>query len=174
MAGGTELNAPVDADSPTTRPRIEGDREQEIYVATLSVLAEMGYDNMTLDAVATAAHASKATLYRRWNGKLALVIDALRSIKATSVVPDTGNLREDLLLSYCSPGGVTDRASVDTYPGSRFTRSELRVKRYQLRARTVLRIFLRQESAEDSRLRGCRSSSCVRWSWAWGSQPRDA
>lgn len=109
------MNASVDADSPTSRPRIEGDREQEIYLATLTVLADMGYDNMTLDAVATAAHASKATLYRRWNGKLALVIDALKSIKSPAVVPDTGSLREDLLQAYCSPGGVTDRTSVDTF-----------------------------------------------------------
>ncbi|HSF97474.1 MAG TPA: TetR/AcrR family transcriptional regulator [Ornithinibacter sp.] len=97
------------------RPRVDGEREQEIFHATLTVLAEMGYDNMTLDAVATAAHASKATLYRRWNGKLALVIDALKSMKATSTVPDTGSLREDLLATYCSAGGVTDRASVDTF-----------------------------------------------------------
>jgi AcrR family transcriptional regulator len=97
------------------RPRVDGDREQEIFHATLSVLAEMGYDNMTLDAVATTAHASKATLYRRWSGKLPLVIDALKSMKASSSIPDTGNLRDDLLATYCSAGGVTDRASVDTF-----------------------------------------------------------
>lgn len=97
------------------RPRVDGDREQQIFHATLTVLAEMGYDNMTLDAVAAAAHASKATLYRRWNGKLPLVIDALKSMKASTSVPDTGNLRDDLLATYCSPGGVTDRASVDTF-----------------------------------------------------------
>ena len=97
------------------RPRVDGDREQQIFHATLTVLAEMGYDNMTLDAVATTAHASKATLYRRWNGKLPLVIDALKSMKASPSVPDTGNLRDDLLATYCSAGGVTDHASVDTF-----------------------------------------------------------
>ena len=38
---------------------------------------EVGYDRLTMDAVAQRAKASKATLYRRWNGKASLVIDAL-------------------------------------------------------------------------------------------------
>jgi len=79
-----------------TRPRVEGDREQEIFDATLQVLEEVGYDRLTMDAVASAARASKATLYRRWNGKVALVIDALISQKGQPVVPDTGTLRGDL------------------------------------------------------------------------------
>ena len=41
------------------------------------MLADVGYDRLTMDAVATAAKASKATLYRRWNDKASLVIDAL-------------------------------------------------------------------------------------------------
>ena len=64
-----------------TRPRVEGDREQEILDATLDVLAEVGYDRLTMDAVATAARASKATLYRRWNSKVSLIIEALLSQK---------------------------------------------------------------------------------------------
>ena len=60
-----------------TRPRVEGDREAEILEATLDVLGEVGYDRLTMDAVALRAKASKATLYRRWNGKVSLVIDAL-------------------------------------------------------------------------------------------------
>ena len=54
---------------PTTRPRVEGERELEILEATLEVLGDVGYDRLTMDAVATRAKASKATLYRRWNGK---------------------------------------------------------------------------------------------------------
>ena len=67
-----------------TRPRVEGDREQEIFDATLQVLEEVGSDRLTMDAVASAARASKATLYRRWNGKVALVIDALISLRINS------------------------------------------------------------------------------------------
>ncbi len=92
-----------------TRPRVEGDREQEILAATLDVLADVGYDRLTMDAVATHARASKATLYRRWNGKVALIIDALLSQKGAPDVPDTGTLRGDLLEVFCGMGGMTDQ-----------------------------------------------------------------
>ena len=95
---------------PAARRRVEGARELEIYAATLSILAEVGYDRMTMDAVATEAKASKATLYRRWQGKASLVIDALLSTKAPPVVPvDTGTLRGDLLGLFCGHGGLTDQ-----------------------------------------------------------------
>ncbi|MFW5473408.1 TetR/AcrR family transcriptional regulator [Knoellia sp. CPCC 206450] len=90
------------------RPRVEGDREQEILQATLDVLAEVGYDRLTMDAVAAAAKASKATLYRRWSSKSALVIDAVLAQKGPTSTPDTGSLREDLLQMHCGTGGVTD------------------------------------------------------------------
>ena len=93
---------------PVGRPRVEGDREREILDATLSVLAEVGYDRLTMDAVATSAKASKATLYRRWSTKQALVVDAVCSQKSSEPVPDTGRLRDDLIALYCGLGGFRD------------------------------------------------------------------
>lgn len=95
-----------------TRPRVEGDREQEILDATLDVLADVGYDRLTMDAVAAQARASKATLYRRWSTKPALVIDALLSQKEPQELPDTGTLRGDLLGTYCGMGGLTDTRQI--------------------------------------------------------------
>ncbi|GAA4114736.1 TetR/AcrR family transcriptional regulator [Knoellia locipacati] len=94
------------------RPRVEGEREQEILHATLDVLAEVGYDRLTMDAVAAAAKASKATLYRRWSSKSALVIDAVLAQKGPTTAPDTGSLREDLLQMHCGAGGVTDERAM--------------------------------------------------------------
>ena len=92
-----------------TRPRVEGEREQEILSATLEVLAEVGYDLLTMDAVATRAKASKATLYRRWRGKPELVVAAVMCHhSATATAPDTGTLRGDLLAAYCGHGGISD------------------------------------------------------------------
>ena len=90
------------------RPRVEGDRELEILDATLEVLAESGYDRLTMDAVATRARVSKATLYRRWRSKANLVIDALLAHKEPSAPADTGSLRGDLLGTFCGMGGLTD------------------------------------------------------------------
>lgn len=92
-----------------TRPRIEGEREMEILAATLQVLDEVGYDLLTMDAVATRAKASKATLYRRWNGKPELVVAAITAHKGDVVVPDTGTLRGDLLEAYCGASGGLDQ-----------------------------------------------------------------
>ncbi len=91
-----------------TRPRVEGERELEIFDATLAILAEVGYDLLTMDAVATRAKASKATLYRRWKGKPELVVAAIMSRKGETVIPDTGTLRGDLLTAYCGTGGISD------------------------------------------------------------------
>lgn len=98
------------------RPRVEGEREGEILDATLELLRELGYDRLTMDAVAARAKASKATLYRRWAAKHTLIVDALmRSKKAPDVTDvDTGTLRGDLLATYCAPGGFagTNNAEV--------------------------------------------------------------
>ena len=92
------------------RPRVEGDRADEILDATLTLLFEVGYDRLTLDAVARKARASKATLYRRWDTKASLVVDALVRAKQAPTVDDhdTGSLRGDLMSTFCSPHGVVD------------------------------------------------------------------
>jgi AcrR family transcriptional regulator len=73
-------------------------REAELLAVTLELLQEHGYDRLTLDAVATTAHASKATLYRRWPTKAELVLAAfVEGTRQVAADPDTGTLRGDLL-----------------------------------------------------------------------------
>jgi AcrR family transcriptional regulator len=74
-------------------------RETAILRTTLELLAESGYDQLTIDAVAARARCSKATIYRRWPDKAALVITAIRrhAGQPAAVAPDTGGLRSDLL-----------------------------------------------------------------------------
>lgn len=74
-------------------------REDAILRATLELLAESGYDQLTIDAVAARARCSKATIYRRWPGKAALVMTAVRrhAGQPATAAPDTGSLRPDLL-----------------------------------------------------------------------------
>ena len=98
------------------RPRVEGEREQEILEATLDVLAEVGYDRLTMDAVAAAAHASKATLYRRWETKASLVLGAVLAVKGPiDELPDTGSLRSDLIASHCGHGGLSDERQMAVF-----------------------------------------------------------
>lgn len=97
----------------TGRPRVEGDREEQILDAALGLLLELGYDRFTMDAVAREAHASKATLYRRWESKPVLVIDALMRAKSAPhpVAPDTGSLRQDLLDTFCGASGLASQVN---------------------------------------------------------------
>ncbi|GGV53998.1 TetR/AcrR family transcriptional regulator [Streptomyces griseoflavus] len=79
------------------RSRITPEREAELYGAVLELLREVGYDAVTMDAVAARTRSSKATLYRQWGGKAELVVRALRSQKPGSIADiDTGTLRGDL------------------------------------------------------------------------------
>ncbi|MFI6621130.1 TetR/AcrR family transcriptional regulator [Streptomyces sp. NPDC050528] len=79
------------------RSRITPEREAELYAAVLDLLREVGYDALTMDAVATRTKSSKATLYRQWGGKAELVAKAVRHSKPGRTTDvDTGSLRGDM------------------------------------------------------------------------------
>jgi AcrR family transcriptional regulator len=88
-------------------------RDPEILDATLEVLAETGYDGMTIDMVAARAKAGKATVYRRWASKSELVIDAVACMNSADIdfdaLPDTGTLRGDLI-AMIKPHSIEDGA----------------------------------------------------------------
>ncbi|HEY1573709.1 MAG TPA: TetR/AcrR family transcriptional regulator [Pseudonocardiaceae bacterium] len=74
------------------------ERRTAVFDSVFALLAEVGYDRMTMDAVAARAHVSKATIYRTWPDKPDLVAEALAyHFKDTPNIPDTGSLRGDLL-----------------------------------------------------------------------------
>jgi AcrR family transcriptional regulator len=86
-------------------------RDPEILEATIDVLAETGFDGMTIDMVAARAKAGKATVYRRWASKADLVIDAVACMKNADLdfdhLPDTGTLRGDLV-AMIKPHSIDD------------------------------------------------------------------
>jgi AcrR family transcriptional regulator len=83
-------------------------REAELLAVTLRLLQRHGYDRLTVEAVATEAKASKATMYRRWPSKADLVLAAfIEGTRESAVPPRTGSLRGDLLAigaSVCQQG----------------------------------------------------------------------
>jgi AcrR family transcriptional regulator len=79
-----------------------------IFQATVGVLQDVGYDRLTMDAVAQAARASKATLYRRWTSKAELVVEAICQTESVQL-PKTGSLRGDLIALASGPGGLSHR-----------------------------------------------------------------
>jgi len=82
---------PLDQD-----PRIERSR-RVILEAALAELGEVGYGALTIESVAARAGVGKSTIYRHWSGKLALVEDAFRTMKAQVLIPDEGTIRERII-----------------------------------------------------------------------------
>ncbi|MFC8431840.1 TetR/AcrR family transcriptional regulator [Streptomyces sp. NPDC057253] len=80
------------------RKRLTEEREREILDVTFDLVAEVGYEQATVDEVARRTQASTATLYRRWENKPRLVITAMTARKYPPLPPiDTGGLRDDLV-----------------------------------------------------------------------------
>ena len=79
------------------RPR-DKSRDVAIEKAAVELLREVGYEQVTIEAVAARARVSKATIYRRWKNKAALVADAVHHYAfCKAPVIDTGSLRGDLI-----------------------------------------------------------------------------
>jgi AcrR family transcriptional regulator len=78
------------------RPRDEVAKAR-ILDSALEVLEQVGFVNTTTDAIAERAGASKATIYRWWPNKAAVLIEALREqVAQENPFPDTGDLYRDV------------------------------------------------------------------------------
>lgn len=77
------------------RPR-SAKADAAIVRATLELLVEEGFQGLSVEAVRKRARVGKATIYRRFPDKSALVRAALEHLHAQLEVPDTGSVREDL------------------------------------------------------------------------------
>jgi AcrR family transcriptional regulator len=62
-----------------------------------ALLADVGYNALTIDGVAANAGVGKATIYRWWPTKPALVLDALLHWLKLEVAPSTGNVEKDFI-----------------------------------------------------------------------------
>src|SRR3954465_4956485 len=97
------------------RPR-DPRRREAILAAAIALVGEVGYDRVTVDALAARAGVSKPTIYRRWpGGKPEIVVEAIRAKRSEGgELPDTGSLRGDLLAML---GGVIDSLDANVAGG---------------------------------------------------------
>ena len=78
------------------RPRSEHSRSA-ILVSTLKLLQKAGFPELCIEAIAADANVGKATVYRWWPNKAALVADAFSSSADSELrFPDTGSVRSDM------------------------------------------------------------------------------
>jgi AcrR family transcriptional regulator len=78
------------------RPR-SAEADRRILDAALLLLGEQGFAEMSVEAVAARAGVGKATIYRRWPSKEALVAAAIATLRPELAPVDTGNVRDDLV-----------------------------------------------------------------------------
>ncbi|WNS41118.1 TetR/AcrR family transcriptional regulator [Paenibacillus sp. MMS20-IR301] len=79
------------------RPR-NSEAKNAILNASYDLLLEMGFGSVTVEKIAEQAKVSKATIYKWWPNKAAVVMDGyLFAAAARLPVPDTGSVKEDLL-----------------------------------------------------------------------------
>jgi AcrR family transcriptional regulator len=81
---------------PPGRPRSEQARVA-ILRSALKLLGKNGFSGLTIEAVAAHAGVGKATVYRWWPNKAALIADAFASSTTRRLhFPDTGSVRTDM------------------------------------------------------------------------------
>ncbi len=90
------MNEPEQTMRKAGRPR-SAQSHQAILEATLALFAEVGLQGLSIEAIAERAGVGKTTIYRRWSSKEDVVKDALDLFRSSNPVPDTGNIRNDLL-----------------------------------------------------------------------------
>ncbi len=77
------------------RPR-SVESHQAMLLATLALLVEIGFDAMSIEAIAARAGVGKTTIYRRYASKEELVVDAIENVREEVLIPNTGNLWDDI------------------------------------------------------------------------------
>ncbi|MFQ4138107.1 TetR/AcrR family transcriptional regulator [Nodosilinea sp. PGN35] len=77
------------------RPRSAA-AHRKMLQAALELLAEMGFEAMSIEAIAARARVGKTTIYRRYSSKEELVADAIESLREEVVIPDNGSLWADM------------------------------------------------------------------------------
>src|SRR5271170_4116344 len=86
---------------PPGRPRSEAAR-RAILRSTLRLLRNSGYQNLSIEAIASDANVGKATVYRWWPNKGALVVDAFASSTEDELhFPDSGSVYRDMSRQIC-------------------------------------------------------------------------
>ncbi|SCL47314.1 transcriptional regulator, TetR family [Micromonospora citrea] len=104
----SDMTSTADAPRSPGRPRsVRAD--EAIIEATLDLLAQGNtIESISIEAIAARAGVGKATIYRRWPGKDALLRDALRTLKGNPPEPAGRSVRDDLILLVGAVGHHID------------------------------------------------------------------
>jgi AcrR family transcriptional regulator len=97
----TTTSEPEQGQRKPGRPR-SAQAHKAILAATLELLAQEGFQGLSIEDIAARAGVGKTTIYRRWSSKDELVIDAIHEVQVDLSTVDTGNFRNDLVILFKS------------------------------------------------------------------------
>jgi AcrR family transcriptional regulator len=69
---------------------------EEALEAALKLIGERGIENVSMDAIAEESGVSKATIYKHWENKEALCLDAIARVRAHLPPPGTGDPKREM------------------------------------------------------------------------------
>lgn len=95
----TTTSEPEQGQRKPGRPR-SAQAHKAILDAALELLAQEGFQGLSIEDIAARAGVGKTTIYRRWSSKDELVIDAIHEIQVDLTTVDTGNFRNDLVILF--------------------------------------------------------------------------
>jgi AcrR family transcriptional regulator len=97
--------------------KLDHSRDGVILDAALTLMAEVGYEAATIDAVAARSGVARATVYRRWPTKTDLAVAAVAHLGANDAgsteLPDRGNLRDDILATLLPMSAADQQLRID-------------------------------------------------------------
>jgi AcrR family transcriptional regulator len=186
---GTSAAAPADHDRKSPgRPR-SARADEAIIMAVLELLSEgTAAETLSIEAVAGRAGVGKATIYRRWPNKEALLVDAVATLKGPPPTLAGTSVRDDLItLLRPSPHGGGQSLAGRIVPCllSEMQRSEVLNRCYQrvLAPRRELMRQVLQRGIDSGELRGdldvemimtlLAAPSLIRLIFPWNQQRYD-
>ena len=78
-------------------PRVAHTRRL-VLEAAASLLAEEGFDRLTLEELAERSGVARSTIYRNWDDRSELFADAFELLCSFPEIPDLGSMRDELRL----------------------------------------------------------------------------
>jgi AcrR family transcriptional regulator len=98
------------------RPR-DTSVDSKVIDATLEILNSDGLGGLSIEGIASRAGVGKTTIYRRWDSKEELLVDAIATMVHEVEVPDSGDIRGDLITAISGMHRfVSDTRAGEVFP----------------------------------------------------------
>lgn len=90
-------------------PRVVRSRAA-VLTATVTLLGEQGWTGTTVEAISERSGVAKTTIYRHWDSRAELILDAFNSLFTTQEFDATGDLYADLVTMLCRLADALEQA----------------------------------------------------------------